>query len=341
MGRISLVFAKGVKVYFANRDRALEQIRELANRGTRFPLVIYGPEGCGKTALLRQASILLNELGYHVVYISPLEGILERAIWYTPAVKDIVKEVLKTLNEPVLHLAEAILRIGDLIIRRLEKPRVALIVDDVFQAIGLRKAEAYVKALLNLIEYPPSDYENIIVLLSSSEGLTRDVIGRHRWARITGMWNMDKNGFKELYTQIPGDKPPLNHLWQLTGGNPWILARLYEVDWNYNMVISQLARERGIRQLVKTITLEQKSVLSKTIEDPDTLWENLGDLRVQELLRKLVELNMVMELWDRSREAWIDTPPPLKDLELGIGEHIAWQTPLHREAVRMILGQGE
>ncbi len=49
---------------------------------------------------------------------------------------------------------------------------------------------------------------------------------------------------------------------------------------------------------------------------------------------------MVMELWDRSREAWIDTPPPLKDLELGIGEHIAWQTPLHKEAVRMMLEQG-
>jgi hypothetical protein len=31
---------------------------------------------------------------------------------------------------------------------------------------------------------------------------------------------------------------------------------------------------------------------------------------------------------------WIDEPPPEKDLELGIGKDVAWQSPLHREAVK-------
>ncbi len=331
------MFARGVRVYFADRERGLGQLRELAVKGTRFPLVIYGPEGCGKTALLKQAAVLFNGLGYYVVYASPLEGVLEKALWYSPVVRDVVREVLGAISEPLLHLAEAALRIVDLIVRKFERPRVALLVDDVFQAIGLGRAEAYVKALLNLIEYPSSEYENIVVMVSSSEGVTRSRIGRHRWAQIMGMWNMDKNGLSKLYAQIPGSKPPLEQIWVLTGGNPWMLSKLYEVDWNPSTVIKQLVRERNLAGLVKTITQAEKNLLYEAVEDPDTLWENLERREAQELLKKLVELNMVMELWDRSNNAWIDTPPPLKDLELGIGEYIAWQTPLHREAVKQVV----
>jgi hypothetical protein len=40
---------------------------------------------------------------------------------------------------------------------------------------------------------------------------------------------------------------------------------------------------------------------------------------------------------ERRQEHWIDEPPPQKDLKLGIGKRMAWQTPLHREAVRRAL----
>jgi len=47
--RIKVSFA-GLEVEFIDRERALEQVREFGERGT-FPVyVIYGPEGCGKTA---------------------------------------------------------------------------------------------------------------------------------------------------------------------------------------------------------------------------------------------------------------------------------------------------
>jgi type IV pilus assembly protein PilA len=54
-----------------DRDRALAQVMEWAERGTRFPVVIFGPEGCGKTAFLRQAASGLRELGYDVFYLQP------------------------------------------------------------------------------------------------------------------------------------------------------------------------------------------------------------------------------------------------------------------------------
>jgi predicted AAA+ superfamily ATPase len=73
--RIKLEFALGVETEFVDRDRALAQVVEWAERGTRFPVVIFGPEGCGKTAFLRQAASGLRELGYDVFYLHPLDRV--------------------------------------------------------------------------------------------------------------------------------------------------------------------------------------------------------------------------------------------------------------------------
>ncbi len=70
------------------------------------------------------------------------------------------------------------------------------------------KAEAYVKGFLNMIEYPPAKYENIVVLVGSSEGVTRVKIGRHDWSEIYSPWNMSREGFRKLYDQLPDEKPP-------------------------------------------------------------------------------------------------------------------------------------
>ena len=43
----------------ATRERAIRQVEELGERGTRFPVVIFEPEGCGKTAWLEQVVELL------------------------------------------------------------------------------------------------------------------------------------------------------------------------------------------------------------------------------------------------------------------------------------------
>jgi hypothetical protein len=53
------------------------------------------------------------------------------------------------------------------------RKKIALLIDEVFQAIGLDRAEAYVKMLLNLIEYPPESYENIVIIVATSESLSR------------------------------------------------------------------------------------------------------------------------------------------------------------------------
>ena len=44
-------------------------------------------------------------------------------------------------------------------------------------------------------------------------------------------------------------------------------------------------------------------------------------------------------MYDRDPIFWIDEPPPERDPELGIGKEVAWQTPLHREAVKRAIAR--
>jgi len=65
-------------VEFADRERALGQVEEFAVEGTRWPVVVFGPEGCGKTAFLRQAAAMLRDLGYDVFYLHLLDRVFRR-----------------------------------------------------------------------------------------------------------------------------------------------------------------------------------------------------------------------------------------------------------------------
>ena len=69
MKRIKLKLAPGVETEFVDRDRALAQVAEWAEKSIRFPVVVFGPEGCGKTAFLRQAAEALGGFGFDVVYV--------------------------------------------------------------------------------------------------------------------------------------------------------------------------------------------------------------------------------------------------------------------------------
>jgi len=337
MKRIRVAFAD-LNTEFVDREKALEQIRELGEKGT-FPVyVVYGPEGCGKTALLKQAKTLLEEeLGYYVVYTNPLAEKAEEIIQYTPTVKNVVKEVLGLFPEPYSKIVDVAISVASRIIKKLSRPRVAVLMDDIFQAVGLDKAEAYVKTLLNLIEWPPAEYERIVVLVASSEGVTRARIGRHSWATFRILWNMGRDGFRQLYDLLPGSKPPFEEVWRIVGGNPRYLERLFRAGWRVEGVVNEIARDKGLGRFAALLSRREVEILEEVVEDPDRLLMMLREPEAQSLERKLIELNVLVEVWERDEYGWIDIPPPEKDPELGIGKFYAWQTPLHREAVRRAL----
>jgi len=332
--RIAVVIAPGVETEFMDRDRALAQVVEWAERGTRFPVVIFGPEGCGKTAFLRQASVMLRDLGYDVFYLHPLDKVFAAEV-DDPDVKTLFAELVrKTLEDE--KWGRLALAVFDLVREVLKKRRrkIAVIADDVFQAIGLDKAAAYVKGLLNMIEHPVYSYENIVVLVATSEGVSRREIGRHFWAELRPMWNMPREGFQQLYDKMPEPKPPFEDVWRWTGGNPRMLGRLYSSGWAVGRVTEDVIREKG---LTAEFVRRWGRWLEAAVEDPEVLWAGGAP---EELARKLEARNLIVyNMYDRDPYFWIDTPPPERDPELGIGKNAAWQTPIHREAVRRALNE--
>ncbi|MDT7889022.1 MAG: ATP-binding protein [Desulfurococcales archaeon] len=332
--RIRLSFVPGIEVEFVDRDRAIQQVIEWSERSTRFPIVVYGPEGCGKTAWLRQTAEVLSERGYEVFYIHPLDRLVYADV-SIPSVKEAFLEFAqKAFAEDAL--SRIVWALFDFVrdLLKVRKARVAIIADDVFQAIGLRYAAAYVKGLLNMIEYPQYSYERMVVIVATSEGVSKAEIGRHRWADLMPMWNMSREGFEQLYRQIPGPKPSFEEVWRITGGNPGMLAKLYKAKWSVDEVIKSITTSKDLDTFILSLSAEERKWLLEAVENPDTLpaKEKLP------LMQKLIELNLIISsIIYRDPELWIDQPPPQKDLELGIGKHIAWQTPLHREAVRKAL----
>ena len=80
MRRIKPEFVPSVKTEFTDRDRALARVVEWAEKSTRRPLVVFGPEGCGKTAFLRQAAAMLRELGCDVFCLHPLARVFSAEV---------------------------------------------------------------------------------------------------------------------------------------------------------------------------------------------------------------------------------------------------------------------
>jgi Archaeal ATPase. len=244
--RVRLSFLPGLQVDFMDRDVAIGQVVEWSERSTRYPVVIFGPEGCGKSAFLRQAAEVLREFGYDVIYVDVAHMNFIAHTDVNEVVKKLVEVVSEVSGVAQIKLANLAINIIKELLSRWGRKRVAILVDEAFQAIGVEKAGLYVKSLLNLIEYPPSDYEKVVAIAATSEGLSRSEIGRHRWSIIMPMWNMPKEGFRQLYESIPGDKPPFEDVWRLTGGNPGMLSRLYTTGWSRDAVVAQLIREKGL-----------------------------------------------------------------------------------------------
>ncbi|MDK6028808.1 ATP-binding protein [Ignisphaera sp. 4213-co] len=334
MKRIKLLFASSFEVLFVDRDLAIRRVEEWAEKSTYPVQVVFGPEGCGKTAWLRQSAVFLKELGFDVLYFNPVE----KEFLFEIGFSDLRKEFLSIVEEAakINAFAGVAWRLIDFAKKAIAhgSKKLAILVDDAFQVIGLDKAAIYVKGLLGVLEYPPKAYEKIVVVATTSEGLSRFEIGRHRWANLLPMWNLSKNGFEELYNQLPSPKPDFEEVWRATGGNPSVLENLYKNNLSIDRVVKEIVSRKRLRDFIARLGAEERKWLVEAIEDPDTLYTRSR----MSLKDELVKLNLIIDdIPPREEFLWIDTPPPEKDLELGIGKYVAWQTPLHREAVKKAL----
>uniref|UniRef100_UPI000A7232B6 ATP-binding protein n=1 Tax=Vulcanisaeta sp. JCM 14467 TaxID=1295370 RepID=UPI000A7232B6 len=209
-------------------------------------------------------------------------------------VEDIRRRLLELLREATDEAwVRAVWAVIDLAreLIKVRRDKLAVLIDDAFQAIGLDKAAIYVKGLLGLIEYPPEHYERIIAVAATSEGISKREIGRHRWATLLTIWNMTKDGFKQLYEQLPGNKPDFDIIWRVTGGNPWVLSILLKNHWNVDDAITELIRSKGLGEAIQSLSKGDRELLARAVDDPDMLMSRDGI----PLMNRLIELNLIVD----------------------------------------------
>jgi len=112
-----------------------------------------------------------------------------------------------------------------------------------------------------------------------------------------------------------------------------ITGNFNRLNWDVDKAVEAVMRAKNLLEFARSLSKEEREWLAEAVEDPDTLFtrERLP------LMHRLVEQNLIMDVYPRQEHLWIDQPPPERDPELGIGKYLAWQTPLHREAVRRAL----
>ncbi len=310
-------------VDFVDRDAEIRYLMSVVDRGTAFPVAIYGPEGCGKTALLRYvAKRASKHCSTVVIYVDALEQFdLERALFASQhGILDFVKDLVSI---PIgATLARALMSIVAKFAKEfsLRGRNVVIIVDDVYRAIGLEDVDRYTKSLYEWIGYLHERYDvgNVAVILSTSEGVSKRILSRHTYVDIELLWNLPRDGFEELIEQLdPPKGVDIDELWMLTGGNPRALIEVARLNWSTKAWMNRVFEAR-IRRVLHLVNREK---LAHLVEDPDSDWE---------AAEKLEDLELMIELRRSATLSTIPNPDP----ELGIGRDWAWQLPVYRLLVK-------
>lgn len=313
----------GKWINFVDRTVELSQLQELAENGHPFPIAIYGPEGCGKTALLHCfVEYLKSNDTYLAIYVDALE------------LKDLSKAVLSTHSE-VYDIIQSIITIRSgeniaesvtLILRKLcehlslRGKKIVVILDDVYRAIGLKNVVRYTKVLYEWIGALHREFNvsSVLFLLTTSEGVSKRELYKHTFVHVYMMWHLPREGLEDLAKQLDSNVDT-DTLWSLTDGNPRALIDIASFRWNLDKWLRYV--EQRIRTLIRDIDREKLRAL---VQDPDSDWRTAMLLEDKGLM---IELN----------RATILGQEPDPDPELGIGKEWAWQLPIYRQILKKML----
>jgi len=338
------------EIRFVNRLQELKALRDWCSKQRDVPLYIYGPEGCGKTRLLKEFVRKFNNYFGEkaiAIYIDALERVsLEKALLTSKTV-EIAKEVIEKFINKFTNkgfgigriLADAISVILEkaLIKRKLKDNYVLVAIDDVTRAIGLDQIEWYVKWLYELLWKLAEEYKPraINFIVTTSEGQSLDLVSKHRHAHIRLIWNLSKQSFRELFYELkPKKGVNLENTWRLFGGNPGKLVELAkQFEWNleemkehyrklFHPFVLKLWKEDLIKDLVNVLN------------DIDIFFSkpSASKGKLQEIL---IERNLIIYK-NMTTIHKIEIPP---DPEISVGKYFAWQVPLYRELLREIISE--
>ena len=232
-----------IELKFVNRFEEIETLKKLSEKDLPTPLYIYGPEGCGKTRLLKEFLKNFNGIG---IYIDALEREdINNALILSLGISSDVKNLILSIAKDVFgnvgtFLAQKIFNILEKISikYKLKNEVIVLIIDDITRALGIDEIDRYIKWLYEAIEKIKTIYKpkSILIIATTSEGISLSRVLRHSYTKVNLVWNLNRESYLELINQLnPPDKEIVNTLWKLTGGNP---RRVIEIvkwyNWNIN-----------------------------------------------------------------------------------------------------------
>ncbi|BES81794.1 ATP-binding protein [Pyrodictium abyssi] len=331
-------------VRFVDRVAELSVLQGFAERGAGVPIYLYGPEGCGKTRLLRElVSRLEGARDYLVVYVDALEerdpG---RAVRGSEELRRLLLDAVRgAAGGPLgVLLAYAVTRVVSSLERRLVEGRhVVVIVDDVARPLGLERLEAYVKSLLRLVEYDLAELypASVLVVASTSEGLSLERLRRHpTWVSLRLLWGLPRSAFHELATGLGApDTGVAEEAWRLTGGNPRALIQIATVYmWDIDAWLRGLDASLAAPLVAEARARGLLHALQRVVADPDSIVAE-ADPALQQVARLLLKNNLIV--YKAVATLTGETIPA--DPGLGIGSYYAWQLPAYRELLRRRLGE--
>ena len=162
-------------------------------------LYLYGPEGCGKTRLLRELYTTLRHLSNTIVVYVDVQNTsgFRDAVEAPRGITSLLVEAAAEYAGPpgraaALALLKVLSMVGERFIRG---KRVVVLVDDVARLLGLERIEAYTKSLLDLVEKLRSQgAASVLALATTSEATSRSILARHNYASLAQLWNLPRMG---------------------------------------------------------------------------------------------------------------------------------------------------
>ena len=329
---------------FVNRNDELKALERLGRRGSPSVMYVYGPEGCGKTRLLREFIKTFDGIG---IYIDALEQeSIKRALIFTKRLSE-VEDLFTELAEQVVGsvgkwFTSRIFTILEKLITKvkIKDENLVIAIDDVVRARGLEDLERYIKWLYELQWKVYEDYEpkSILIVATTSEGYSLRRIMRHTYNIPNLIWNLRRGAYEELVQQLGlANKDVIEDVWKLTGGNPRSVIEVATIyRWNYKEWLARIENElRDVANILRAKNLVEETY--RLIENPDILHER-PSIELRETYETLLEHNVMMYVGIDLLSSWVRGERTLEpNRELGIGRYYAWQMPAYRKALERAL----
>ena len=179
------------------------------------------------------------------------------------------------------------------------------------------------------------DLSSMLIVVTTSEGSSLDVVMRHTVTHVKLLWNLDRAGFKDLALRLGSpSSDAVEEAWRVVGGNP---RALIEVAIDYGWDVGRWLRDLGSRLLSVVERVRHEGLvreLGMVIDDVDIIHLDPSGGMIK-LRNILIEENFILAKYVNTLTG--EELVPSK--ELGIGRYYAWQLPAYRTILKSLLKQ--